>query len=244
MNNIRGVFESSANLVSMNIFQDDGEGNNSWIGVGLIALGTITALASTIYYSKAGYFFSMRASDDDMCTVCQDDFSGDRDVVGHSVNNAKHIFHRTCAEPWVNEHRDCPICRMPVASIDPTFLTRMSQNEYLRSVVGAAIYFGVIETVIIGETLMRRSQKELLLLVGILTYVVLPMLGILLGQNNFMDITRGGIATGTFGILSMSMLLASEDFSWRQLTVMELTSIVFLTNVLFIIAATAYRRNH
>lgn len=187
-------------------------------------------------------FISMRASNDDVCVVCQDNFSENTDAVGHLINKIKHIFHRTCAKPWVNQQNDCPICRTPVASIDPTFLTRMSQNEYLRSVVGAAIYFGIIGTVVIGETLMRRSQEEMFLLVGGSSFVVLPILGISFGEDNFMDIARGCIATGIFAA-SLSIPLASETFSSRRLRMIELVSLFFVTNILFTIAATAYRRN-
>ena len=45
---------------------------------------------------------------DNTCSVCLDEFK-DEDVL--IKLNCEHIFHKDCLEPWLNDNRNCPLCR-------------------------------------------------------------------------------------------------------------------------------------
>lgn len=45
---------------------------------------------------------------DNTCSVCLDEFK-DEDILVKL--NCEHIFHKDCLEPWLNDNRNCPLCR-------------------------------------------------------------------------------------------------------------------------------------
>lgn len=55
------------------------------------------------------------------CSICYAPLT-EKDVVGHTTKNenVNHLFHKSCIEPWVVEHKTCPVCRCPLkASVLP-----------------------------------------------------------------------------------------------------------------------------
>ena len=48
---------------------------------------------------------------DNTCSVCLDEFK-DEDVLVKL--NCEHIFHKDCLEPWLNNNRNCPLCRQNI----------------------------------------------------------------------------------------------------------------------------------
>ncbi|XP_006870831.1 PREDICTED: E3 ubiquitin-protein ligase RNF149 [Chrysochloris asiatica] len=49
--------------------------------------------------------------DAENCAVCIENFKA-KDVV--RILPCKHIFHRTCIDPWLLDHRTCPMCKLDV----------------------------------------------------------------------------------------------------------------------------------
>nr|XP_019824995.1 PREDICTED: E3 ubiquitin-protein ligase RNF149 [Bos indicus] len=49
--------------------------------------------------------------DAESCAVCIENFKG-RDVI--RILPCKHIFHRICIDPWLLDHRTCPMCKLDV----------------------------------------------------------------------------------------------------------------------------------
>mgnify|MGYP001166723081 CR=1 FL=1 len=48
---------------------------------------------------------------DNICSVCLDEFK-DGDTI--KKLNCNHIFHKDCLEPWLNNNRNCPLCRQNI----------------------------------------------------------------------------------------------------------------------------------
>ncbi|KAM9585238.1 E3 ubiquitin-protein ligase RNF149 isoform 4-T4 [Trichechus inunguis] len=49
--------------------------------------------------------------DAENCAVCIENFKA-KDIV--RILPCKHIFHRTCIDPWLLDHRTCPMCKLDV----------------------------------------------------------------------------------------------------------------------------------
>ncbi|XP_059972831.1 E3 ubiquitin-protein ligase RNF149 isoform X2 [Mesoplodon densirostris] len=49
--------------------------------------------------------------DAESCAVCIENFKG-KDVI--RILPCKHIFHRICIDPWLLDHRTCPMCKLDV----------------------------------------------------------------------------------------------------------------------------------
>ncbi|TKC34455.1 hypothetical protein EI555_005996 [Monodon monoceros] len=49
--------------------------------------------------------------DAESCAVCIENFRG-KDVI--RILPCKHIFHRICIDPWLLDHRTCPMCKLDV----------------------------------------------------------------------------------------------------------------------------------
>ncbi|KAJ4728239.1 Ubiquitin-protein ligase E3 [Melia azedarach] len=46
------------------------------------------------------------------CAVCLYEFEGEEEI--RWLRNCKHIFHRACLDPWMDQdQRTCPLCRTP-----------------------------------------------------------------------------------------------------------------------------------
>lgn len=58
------------------------------------------------------------SSDVDECAICVESFEEDELAV---VLRCAHVFHESCAVPWLRMHASCPVCRLDV--------TRMSLTE-------------------------------------------------------------------------------------------------------------------
>lgn len=50
-------------------------------------------------------------SDFDNCAVCIEDYKPN-DVV--RILPCRHVFHRNCVDPWLQDHRTCPMCKMNI----------------------------------------------------------------------------------------------------------------------------------
>ncbi|XP_056103195.1 RING finger protein 150a [Rhinichthys klamathensis goyatoka] len=50
-------------------------------------------------------------SDFDNCAVCIEDYKPN-DVV--RILPCRHVFHKTCVDPWLQDHRTCPMCKMNI----------------------------------------------------------------------------------------------------------------------------------
>ena len=48
---------------------------------------------------------------DNTCSVCLEEFKED-DII--KKLNCNHIFHKDCLEPWLNNNRNCPLCRQNI----------------------------------------------------------------------------------------------------------------------------------
>lgn len=51
----------------------------------------------------------------DVCAICRDDFTENRDAIGHPFSETVgHVFHTDCVGPWLAQQHTCPICRARV----------------------------------------------------------------------------------------------------------------------------------
>ena len=48
---------------------------------------------------------------DESCSICLEDFKPGDDI---KKLNCTHIFHKDCLEPWLNNNRNCPMCRTDI----------------------------------------------------------------------------------------------------------------------------------
>ncbi|PWN29609.1 hypothetical protein BDZ90DRAFT_230476 [Jaminaea rosea] len=44
------------------------------------------------------------------CPICTDDF-GDGEILRHLPCTGNHLYHATCIDEWLSQHRSCPLCR-------------------------------------------------------------------------------------------------------------------------------------
>ena len=55
--------------------------------------------------------------DNDNCSICLENLFSEEDL---ETNNdiielkCKHMFHKKCLDPWVNEHKKCPLCKCDI----------------------------------------------------------------------------------------------------------------------------------
>ena len=52
-----------------------------------------------------------------MCTICHDDFQSGQVI--RRLNNCIHMYHQSCIDTWLANHRTCPQCRSNVVRGDP-----------------------------------------------------------------------------------------------------------------------------
>ena len=77
------------------------------------------------------------ADQNDICAICQCDFSEDRDAVGHSIGNWTHLFHRNCMEQWMQQRESCPLCSRNVAWPE-TFKSRFRRFSKITLIAAGA----------------------------------------------------------------------------------------------------------
>ncbi|KAJ1951107.1 hypothetical protein FBU59_000354 [Linderina macrospora] len=65
-------------------------------------------------------------TDDQSCTICNDEFAEDRDLTRLPC---KHYFHRECIKPWLELHNTCPMCRHELPSDDPSWLEKKREED-------------------------------------------------------------------------------------------------------------------
>uniref|UniRef100_A0A4W4FD42 RING-type domain-containing protein n=1 Tax=Electrophorus electricus TaxID=8005 RepID=A0A4W4FD42_ELEEL len=75
-------------------------------------------------------------SEDYSCAVCIDSFKR-----GDVVTNlpCRHVFHKTCIEPWLLEHHTCPMCKYDILKGEVSFSTDVSDVKYFYLMISAAI---------------------------------------------------------------------------------------------------------
>jgi len=53
----------------------------------------------------------------DNCSICLDDLYSEDDLESNNdiiELKCKHMFHKKCLDPWVNEHKKCPLCKCEI----------------------------------------------------------------------------------------------------------------------------------
>lgn len=50
-------------------------------------------------------------TEDDSCAVCLENYKDGENI---RILSCKHLFHRTCIDPWLLNHRTCPMCKSNV----------------------------------------------------------------------------------------------------------------------------------
>uniref|UniRef100_A0A673GMX5 RING finger protein 150-like n=1 Tax=Sinocyclocheilus rhinocerous TaxID=307959 RepID=A0A673GMX5_9TELE len=68
----------------------------------------------------------------DNCAVCIEDYKPN-DVV--RILPCRHVFHKNCVDPWLQDHRTCPMCKMNIlkalgipVKVEATLSTRLACN--------------------------------------------------------------------------------------------------------------------
>lgn len=73
----------------------------------------------------------------DRCAVCLYEFEGHQEI--RRLTNCRHIFHRTCLDPWLDhDHKTCPLCRTLFVP-EPL---REDFNERLWAAAGVPDFYG------------------------------------------------------------------------------------------------------
>jgi len=55
--------------------------------------------------------------DNDNCSICLENLYSEEDLESNNdiiELNCKHMFHKKCLDPWVNEHKKCPLCKCDI----------------------------------------------------------------------------------------------------------------------------------
>ncbi|XP_064124578.1 E3 ubiquitin-protein ligase RNF149 isoform X4 [Loxodonta africana] len=88
-----------------------------FVAIAFITMMVISLAWLIFYYIQrflyTGSQFRSQGIDVDAenCAVCIENFKA-KDVV--RILPCKHIFHRTCIDPWLLDHRTCPMCKLDV----------------------------------------------------------------------------------------------------------------------------------
>jgi len=61
-----------------------------------------------------------------MCTICQDEYQ-DGQII-RRLNNCTHLYHKSCIDTWLTDHRTCPQCRTNVVRGNTTASTASTAN--------------------------------------------------------------------------------------------------------------------
>lgn len=51
---------------------------------------------------------------DERCSICQESFQVDQEIVTHGNVQGFHPFHKECIVRWITQHPTCPVCRVAV----------------------------------------------------------------------------------------------------------------------------------
>uniref|UniRef100_A0A8C8LQ64 RING-type domain-containing protein n=1 Tax=Oncorhynchus tshawytscha TaxID=74940 RepID=A0A8C8LQ64_ONCTS len=77
--------------------------------------GTIGHQLITVLYLRARRQNDLETeSDFDNCAVCIEGYKAN-DVV--RILPCRHIFHKSCVDPWLLDHRTCPMCKMNILKV-------------------------------------------------------------------------------------------------------------------------------
>eukprot|EP00931_Biecheleriopsis_adriatica_P106175 TRINITY_DN80681_c0_g1_i1.p1 TRINITY_DN80681_c0_g1~~TRINITY_DN80681_c0_g1_i1.p1 ORF type:complete len:387 (+),score=113.58 TRINITY_DN80681_c0_g1_i1:90-1250(+) len=82
---------------------------------------TLHSTTATLTYQGHGSHDTTSASSEDTssaartCSVCFEEFAVGQEL---RVLPCFHRYHKGCIDPWLREHRDCPVCKHPVS--DPS----------------------------------------------------------------------------------------------------------------------------
>ena len=55
--------------------------------------------------------------DNDNCSICFENLYSEEDLESNNdiiELKCKHMFHKKCLDPWVNEHKKCPLCKCDI----------------------------------------------------------------------------------------------------------------------------------
>ncbi|KAH7424834.1 hypothetical protein KP509_11G027200 [Ceratopteris richardii] len=100
------------------------------------------------------------SNEDNLCAICLGEYK-DEEVL-KIIPYCGHIFHISCIDMWLHEHRSCPICRAPLRS-SPNWLKFSGPLLMLKEIPR---FTGVIPDSIceqsrgFHESEMMRHQKE------------------------------------------------------------------------------------
>lgn len=102
-----------------------------------------------------------------MCSLCYDNYNEESTI--RRLNCCIHIFHKTCVDRWLSNHRTCPMCRTLVISSDAAAAPTQSTTSVNMSVNNSDIQNSTNQTPefitslvgTIGSTLRQISTSGL-----------------------------------------------------------------------------------
>uniref|UniRef100_A0A7N4UZW5 Ring finger protein 149 n=2 Tax=Sarcophilus harrisii TaxID=9305 RepID=A0A7N4UZW5_SARHA len=131
--------------------------------------------------------------DAENCAVCIENYKP-KDIV--RILPCKHIFHRTCIDPWLLDHRTCPMCKLDVIKA----LGYWGNLEDLQDIPVPESMPGSVSIVNLSVTLQDEDRNEVSHLPSSSTNGS--------ACNNFKDDTEENIA-----LLEMTMILHRKSLS-------------------------------
>ena len=55
--------------------------------------------------------------DNDNCSICLENLYSEEDLESNNdiiELKCKHMYHKKCVDPWINEHKKCPLCKCDI----------------------------------------------------------------------------------------------------------------------------------
>lgn len=92
------------------------------------------------------YDYNISRDTEDNCSICMENFKENNCVIKLDCG---HIFHKSCLNTWLHNHKTCPVCRYDVAS---------KFEEYKELINKLAMYQSIIN--IIPTILLHNPPNE------------------------------------------------------------------------------------